>query len=262
MKTQQFHPKIEDFRLRYGSRPVLQSQQSGADFKIRAAEDGKDDRLIKGYLSVFGVPEDEYGTIPMKGCFQRSIEERGPESGAKNKIIFLWNHRPDEPIGQFTVLKEDDYGLYFEARMDEVPQAERALIQVRSGTINQFSYGFRYVWDKMIYDEEIDKVRMFDCKMFEGSTAPILAANSETFAIRSLVSYQNLVEDLEYQTEEFIKSVPRSKQLELRQLISQHIALNKIDVDTLEKRTNPVESKKGDKTLAEAAGYNLNFNEF
>ena len=226
------HPKIQALRLRNSS-PIAYFDQPGVDLKIRAEGN---DRIVKGYLAVFGV-KDSYGTVAVKGAFRRSIEERGPNSNAKNKIVMLWMHRPDEPIGRFLVLREDDYGLYFEAEMDDVPQGERALRQIRSGTLNQYSYGFRYVWDKMEYKESEDAIFMYDTMMFEGSVLAIQASNPETYTVRSEEELQLDAMELEAETEEFIRTIPRRQQLELRQLIAKHISLSKVTTEKLEQRT-------------------------
>ena len=81
----------------------------------------------------------------IKGCFSKSIQERGIESSANDKIIFLWMHKMDEPIGKITKLVEDDKGLYFEAEIDKIQLGDRAINQLESGTLNQFSIGYSYV---------------------------------------------------------------------------------------------------------------------
>lgn len=218
-----------------------------------------EERTVRGYLIVWGVI-DTYGTIFLRGCCAKSISDRGPQSNAKNKIIHLWQHKTDEPIGQFTVLREDDYGLYFEAVYDEIPQAERALVQIKSGTLNQYSVGFSYVWDKMIYDEEIEAVMLQEIELYEGSVVT-RASNKETYTIRSEQDLENEIEQLNFETEEFIKSVPRSRQLELRQLISRHISLSKIE--PLELRQKALDNKtEPDERIAEIGGYKLDLKQF
>jgi uncharacterized protein len=236
------HPKIKALREAVG--PIVYS-----DLMVRA--DGKlstntNDRIIKGYACVWGVP-DTYGTVWIKGAFSKSIQERGPDSGSKLKIVCLWQHITQDPIGRILVLREDDYGLYFEAEMDEgVVSAERALKQVRSGTINQFSFGFNYVWDKMEYDEQNDWVICMEGELFEIS--PVTrGAQKETYAIRSAEEQAGLIEELNEDTELFIRSIPRANQLEARQLFSRHISLRgtepvKVDPTSLQKRTEPVET--------------------
>lgn len=102
-------------------------------------------RTISGYAAVFGNM-DKAHDILLKGCFFKSINERGPQSQANDKIILLWMHDMSEPLGFITELKEDDRGLYFEARIDEIELGDRAIKQLESGTLNQFSIGYEYVW--------------------------------------------------------------------------------------------------------------------
>lgn len=240
------HPKIQ--ALRHSAGPIqfsdwsVDAQGKLVDLKVRADEGSDDSRIIKGYLCVWNVV-DRHRTIWIRGCFAKSIRERGPASGAKQKIIMLWQHRTDEPIGQFRKLEEDEYGLYFEAELDPIPTADRALIQVRSGTINQFSFGFDYVWDKMEWDDQLEAVRVFEAELFEGSPVSF-ASIKDTHAIRSAEQYGAAKEQLIEDTDFFIKSIPRSQQLELRNLIQRHVTLAKLepgegDQNPLKKRSKP-----------------------
>jgi hypothetical protein len=231
------HPKIKALKQR--SAPVTYSTLSvRADGKLTDNKMSVEERTVKGYLIVWGV-RDSYGTMFLKGCCAKSLNDRGPQSNSKYKITFLWQHRQDEPIGQFTILKEDDYGLYFEAVVDdpeEVPTAKRALSQINSGTINQFSAGFDYVWDKMEYDETTDSILLKEIDLYEGSAVTI-GANMETYAIRSAQDLSLAKEYLHDETEDFIRSIPRKQQLELRQLIARHISLAKVEPDELRQMT-------------------------
>jgi len=254
MKT---HQKIQDLKLR--SAPVTMSgsyvDKDGnlqiVDLKVDVVEA---DRTVKGYLIVWGV-KDTYDTIFVKGCCSRSIKDRGPKSDAKQKIAHLWQHETDNPTGQFTVLKEDDYGLYFEAALDDIPIGERELKQIRSGTLNQFSVGFNYIWDKVEYDENADAVLLYEIELMEGSVVTF-GSNAETYAMRSpeqvIQEKENLIDD----TEDFIKSLPRSRQLELRQLIKRHISIASLKPDV-----NPLKPNNED-GLHSVGEYKLNLNEF
>ena len=89
-------------------------------------------RRISGMAATFGNIDHDRDRLH-KGCFAKSIAQRGPESNAKSKIVLLWQHQRDEPIGRITKLKEKTEGLYFEAELDEcVSTADRALKQLGS----------------------------------------------------------------------------------------------------------------------------------
>ena len=218
------HFKIKELQLRSLPANELRYEES-KDYKLKVQ-----DRTVKGYLVVWGV-RDTHGTTFVKGSCTKSIKERGPNSSAYQKILFLWQHRGDEPIGQFTVLEEDDYGLYFEAVLDEIPEGERALIQINSGTLNQFSIGFRYLWDRMEYDEEEDLIVIYECHLLEGSVVTF-ASNDQTHAVRSIEQLHEQKTILDDDTEFFIRGLPKNKQLELRQLITRHVSLATIRPET------------------------------
>ena len=218
------HPKIAELKRR--ALPVTNSSLS-VDYKGELV----DDRRVKGYLIVWGVV-DSYGTVFRKGCCAKSIRDRGPKSNAKYKITMLWQHRQDEPLAVFDVLEEDDYGLYFEATLDEVPTADRALKQIRSGTLNQFSVGFDYIWEKMEFNDELNAIILNEIDLFEGSVVTI-GANAETYALRSREQLEAELAILQDDTEDFIKSIPRKQQLELRQIIARHISLAKMEPQEL-----------------------------
>jgi HK97 family phage prohead protease len=235
------HPKIKELKLR--AKPVeysgLYVDKDGklVDVRTKASEDGYE---LSGYLAVFGIPDDK-GTVAVRGCFAKSIQERGPASTAKYKITLLYNHRLDDPIGRIVELEEDEYGLRFKAILDKgVPSADRCAIQYRSGTLNQFSYGFEYVWDKMSWDDERNVVLMHECNLWEGTCCTI-GQNQQTYAIRGKEDFDMYVEELQAKTDLIIRSVPRAHQMELKQLIAEHISLySSKPVDVIEE----VRSKK------------------
>lgn len=237
------HPKVK--ALKQNAKPITYSTLTvRADGSLVDTKTSIEDRTVRGYLIVWGV-RDSYGTMFIKGCCAKSIQERGPQSNSKYKIVMLWQHRMEDPIGQFTVLKEDDYGLYFEAVLDdpeEVPTAKRALAQIKSGTVNNLSVGFDYVWDKMEYDEQTDSIFLKEIELYEGSPVT-LGSIEETYFIRSAGNLEAAKEELNDETEEFIRTIPRSKQLELRQLIHRHISLAEMKPEDLQKRRPLHESK-------------------
>jgi len=230
------HEKVKQLKLR--AAPVTLSgsyiDEEGnlqlIDLKVTATEE---DRKVRGYLIVWGV-RDTYGTKFIKGCCAKSIRERGPDSESKQKIAFLWQHEICNPVGRFTVLREDDYGLYFEAECDDIPEGTRALRQIKSGTINQFSVGFDYIWEKVEYDETDDSILLLEIMLMEGSPVTF-GSNEETYAIRSAEEWETKKEELMESTDDFIKGLPRAKQLELRQLISKQISLATIKPESIRK---------------------------
>lgn len=220
----QLHPKIESLRSSVGSSPMQKFSPSISFGENRSPKVDDNSRLIKQYFAIWGV-RDSYGTAPIKGAFKKSIKERGPQSSAKSKIIVLWQHKPDDPLCVPNVIKEDDIGLYAEYEPDEVPSGDRCVTQVRSGTINQGSYGFNYIWDKMEYDEDTDTVYMKEVDLFELS--PVTFGSCPDTYVKRNNDGIFVDEFLLEETEELIKQLPRQHHLELRNLIDRHITLAK-----------------------------------
>lgn len=232
MKT--LHPKIQELRSKYGHIPVhlfnpnpSKFEQRSKALNLRSVREKKDgERLIQQYFCIWGVPDDR-GTVPMKGCWKKSIEERGPKSSANNKIIVLNQHDQKDPLCLPIVLEEDEVGLYAEYEPDPIPSGDRLIVQIRRGTINGGSYGFNYVWDKMEYVEDTGLILMHEITGFEISPVT-LPSQMETFVVRNSSGIA-VDEFLEEDTEALIKLLPRNKQLEARQLIQRHISLAKAE---------------------------------
>lgn len=232
------HSKIAELRRK--AAPINYYGGNGLEVRADGRLAVKEGRTIKGYAAVWGVV-DSYGTVFLRGAFAKSIQERGPDSSAKYKITLVWQHDLRDPIGRVTVLQEDDYGLYFEAEVDEIPQGDRALKQIESGTLNQFSFGFNYIWDKLEYNEKKGVVEVREVDLFELSPVTI-GSNLETFAIRSPEGREAVGEALSIEIEEFIRVIPRDKQLELRQLFARHKALCSQSAEPFEVRRQTLDT--------------------
>lgn len=224
------HPKILALRNKLGHIPIHEFKPNAKKYSEVPMEqrmpkiEDENPRLIKQYFCIWGVPDD-YGTQPMKGCFKKSLSERGPDTNASNKIVILNQHSQRDPLCIPKVLIEDEIGLYGEYIPDEgITSNDELIIRVKKKTINQGSYGFNYVWDKMEYDDKTGIIYMYECELFEGSPVT-LGSQGGTFVVRN--KNTGKVEDqfLEEDTESLIRQVPRKLQLELRQLITRHISL-------------------------------------
>jgi len=148
------------------------------------------DRTIKGYAIVWGVKND-YNEIVLKGATQRSIEARGPQSSGKNKIVVLHQHRQSEPLARVTVLQEDDYGLWFEAEVTEgVTYCEDALRNIRAKVLEQLSYGFNYIWDKVEWDSTEEAYILAEINLREISVVTFSA--DENAQLRSFADFQKV----------------------------------------------------------------------
>ena len=100
------------------------------DFNLEGEEEG----LIYGYASIFNI-KDQHNDLITEGSFKNLIN---------NKIKFLWQHKPEEPIGLIEEIKEDKYGLYFKAKLLlDLPQARAAYSLLKAKAISGVSIGFK-----------------------------------------------------------------------------------------------------------------------
>ena len=248
MKTT-LHPKIKELQLR--SKPVNYYDIPGdllSELQTRAASIKTEKNQRAAYFCIWGQKDDK-GTGWMKGAFTKSIQERGPKSKAKQKIAVVYYHDLRDPIGKPIEIVEDDFGAYvvFEwADLDAVPSAKRAKSLIEQEIMNGWSFGFDYVWDKMKYDEVQETVWIHEADLYEIS--PLLfGSNRYTLSLRSKAEFETAKLALDQETEDALTGLPRIKQLEIRQLLTKHISLAKLEPDTPEgirektlKKTKPM----------------------
>lgn len=120
--------------------------------QIKSAPDG--DGRFSGYVSVFGTP-DSYREVVAPGAFAASL---AATTAAGRKIPMCWQHRMDEPIGQWDKLEEDTKGLYGEGTLwlDVAPYARIAQRGMQAGCISGLSIGYFVTADSW---NDVDRVR-------------------------------------------------------------------------------------------------------
>ena len=211
-------------------------------FEVKDLTYNGESRTISGYAAIFNN-KDKVNDILVKGCFAKSINDRGPESNANDKIIMLWQHDMKEPIGKISVLREDDKGLYFEAVIDDVERGNQALKQLESGTLNQFSIGYSYVREKCEYDPNLDAYIVKEVVLYEISVVSI-GCNGETEYL-GLKSMDDPYEELGKEIDEACKGLPIRKKEEIQTLVRKALSLGQFKPDT-PKAEQPLEEVKAD----------------
>lgn len=233
------HRKVQELQLR--AKPIEYSTTSvdaGGNLKDRVSL--LDQRIVEGYGNVWNK-KNGHNERFFKGAWADSIANNGPSSKANYKIKFRNEH--NEVCALMDVLKEDEIGLYFRTKpLDNVPWADTLLTQLKSGSINNFSNGFRHVWDdkSIEYNEKDETFDIFNARLFEISSAGI-PSDMDTFAIRTVEEHETLVLDVE----NFITDLPRALQLDARKLITRCMTLN--NGEHLEQRQQELIDKKQSK---------------
>jgi hypothetical protein len=105
--------------------------------KFALAEADSKAMTFRGMASVFDAVVDcDPPTIVQRGAFTKTLAEQG------NRVKILWQHDTWEPIGRPLSLRETDQGLELVGRLDKIPLGERAMTQIKSGTLTDLSIGF------------------------------------------------------------------------------------------------------------------------
>lgn len=115
---------------------------------------------FSGYASVYDVV-DVYREKVAPGAFAKSLDKwKG-----KNRLPpVLWQHRSGEPLGPYTVMREDAKGLYVEGKLlvDEVEKAREARALMKSGAVSGLSIGFNVVVEEFDKKENIITLKEVD----------------------------------------------------------------------------------------------------
>jgi HK97 family phage prohead protease len=125
-------------------------------FEIKEALEKKEKNsfVFEGYASTFDIDLEDDRIVP--GAFKESIKEQMPK--------LLWGHNPHEPaIGTIDIAKEDGKGLFITASMPTSDSLvrDRIMPQMKHGSINQMSIGFKIVDSEIIENEEQAKAYRF-----------------------------------------------------------------------------------------------------
>ena len=151
------------------------SMKKAIDYKGFPAQIKDIDRqkgIVTGYFAQFGSIDSDMDSIK-PGAFAKTIMENGPDG--KNRIMHLYQHDVNKPLGKPYMLKEDDYGLYFESKIVGTSYGEDVLKLYEAGVINEHSIGFRTVRNTPKEGHnEIEEVMLY-----EGSTVTF-GANENT----------------------------------------------------------------------------------
>lgn len=152
-------------------------------FEVKAT---KDDGSFTGYGSVFGEL-DSYRDIVMKGAFANTLKDHA----AKNRHVpMLWQHDTRNPIGIYTSIKEDDYGLLVEGQCNmAVQQGKECHALMAQGALTGLSIGYNAVKDD--WDSEGIVRKLIEVKLWEISPVTFPAGDS------SRVSAVKTLEDLD-----------------------------------------------------------------
>lgn len=210
---------IEDLKKKKGLRPVYFKAIDLNDFNIDLTK-----REVKMVWNSFSEKDDD-GDIIIRGAFAKSINERGPASTTYRKIAYLKYHNYNLPVGPLKQIWEDQKYLIALANIDPTPEGDTTVTQYQSGTLNQHSIGYRYIWDKVEYSDEDDAFIVKEVELWEGSVV-VAGANENTplLEMRGMNLDSQVTQAMD-DLERMLKSVETANQYNLRRTISKLLAL-------------------------------------
>lgn len=133
-------------------------------------------RLVKGYFASFNTIDSDNDEI-LPGAFKKSIQENGPES-RHPRIKHMLDHRTDKVIGVIKVLKEDNFGLYYESTLGTHTWGNDAFKMYKDGIITEHSIGFRTIQEAQAPNGNHNQIK--EVKLWEGSALQAWGANQFT----------------------------------------------------------------------------------
>ncbi len=142
--------------------------------------------VITGYFSVFGNKDSDEDVI-MPGAFKKTLSEN------YRRIKHLYQHDPWRPLAgvkqEKLLVKEDNYGLYFESQISQTSWGRDAIQLYVDGVVDEQSIGFQTIKsnDREGYRE------LTELKLWEGSVVT-WAANemAQTTGMKSLITMESL----------------------------------------------------------------------
>lgn len=102
--------------------------------EVKADKEGR----IEGYASRFNE-RDRGGDIVLPGAFSKCL------AGGR-RVKMLWQHDPNEPLGTWDEVAEDETGLHVRGRvLTQLAKGAEVLAMIEAGVIEGLSIGYRTV---------------------------------------------------------------------------------------------------------------------
>ncbi len=181
------------------SEPLLERKYRAAELAVLDA-----DGTFAGYASVFGA-RDLGNDVVEPGAFARSLGRTGVEG-----VKLLYQHDPNEPIGRWLEIREDQRGLFVKGRLlPEVARAREVHALMREGVLDGLSIGFRAV--KSRADAHGGARRLIEVDLWEISvvTFPMLPA-ARVVAVKTAGTTNRLVTAIRAATARLMAHLPPS----------------------------------------------------
>jgi uncharacterized protein len=115
---------------------------------------GGDGRTLTGYASTWD--RDLGNDIIEPGAFAETIAQNS------GKIRLLWQHDPAEVLGTVKTLREDDRGLYIEARISSTTRGMDVAQLLADGAVDSLSIGYSAVKTRGTNPRYLETIKLFE----------------------------------------------------------------------------------------------------
>lgn len=162
-----------------------------SDFHFEVKEKPNDAGVFAGYGAVFGNVDLGRDVI-QKGAFTETLGEWRAK-GRMPKM--LWHHNMRQPIGVWTDMNEDDYGLFVRGRFTKgVQAAEDVRLLLADDAIDGLSVGYDTIEDE--YDRDLNVRKLQKVKLWEVSLVT-LGMNPEALVTQKTADQIKTIRDFE-----------------------------------------------------------------
>lgn len=198
---------------------------AGVERAVRAApevrasddDDSGDERTLFGHAAVTGQWTDledfvgPYREQIAPGAFTKTLKERGGP-------VVMFNHGRDpgtgqKPLGETLVAREDDTGLYIEARLFDTHYVRELLPALESGTIDGMSFMFDIISELWTWASDsksgMDERTIQEVRLYEAGPVVFPAYEQTDVGIRTHVD-PALVEQLTIQERRILSHLCRT----------------------------------------------------
>lgn len=170
--------------------------------------------IVTGYFSKFGNIDSD-GDVIQKGAYAKTISE------SFVRIKHLLDHDRTKAVGVIQILKEDDFGLYYESKAGRHTLGQDFLLMAEDGIISEHSVGI-YPIKQMKGENDTNIIT--EVRMLEGSSLQTWGANEHTpmLGVKSEKDIINLLDELQkaltngkYTDETFLEIEKKYKSLQI-----------------------------------------------
>lgn len=186
-------------------------RRATAPFEVRTTDNALG--TFSGIASRYDVV-DAYRTIMARGCFDRTLSERG------SKFPLCWQHDTEKPIGSFDARATDE-GLVVDGQFClETQKGREAYALLKQGAIRGLSIGFNVVDSEPFVVDGESFTRFTDVDLWEASVVTFPACpGAEVTDVRSMERLTRGLDDLDDKSKQAVAEIFEDTAKRIREAI-------------------------------------------